>query len=290
MNGKNKKKYIIAITAILLAACIAAVTGIFAWMTNTKSISKMGFQISQISCKVKMYKGLESDYNGVPDLLGVGEGSDVTDTGDYGKYLKDSAWTSYTTSDIYYKEKYSFEFLENKSMLSSEASANTFSTVTLEDVEPSRVYVYKFSVANEASVAGTLNYSFAEYASSASSTTDSNGNTTWTSLDASAFQCRMFTVINSSEDKRATEVTYQKYTTTTTEWFDLEEGGTELASVDITAADSKVTDKKINRNDMVDIWLQIRMNPEIANAADNTANIFNQPIELPDFIITFTAK
>lgn len=286
---------------MLLAACIAAVSGIFAWMTSTKTISKIGFQINQISCKIKMYKGLESDYNGVPDLLGVGKGTNGTAAADItsygGTYLKDSVWTYYTQNDIYYGERYAFELLENKSMLASDQSANTFTTVTLEDVEPSRVYVYKFSVASEGdSAAGYLNFSFDEY--TASTTSTGEGSVTKTTTDASAFQCRMWRVVKNADTTDVT-VEYTKYktkktneqgnATTTTEWFDLDKSGTQLESNIYIAKYDKSKDSSTY---MVDIWLQIRMNPEKENdfigdtseATDDTG----ATVTLPNFIIGFS--
>lgn len=307
MKGKNKKKYIIAITSVALAACIAAVTGIFAWMTSTKSISKVSFQISQISCKVKMYKGLENDYNGVPDLLGVGLGADGKAAGSdstYGKYKESetsSKWTNYDASDIYYKETYSFEYIANKSMLSSDGlEANTFSKITLKNVEPSRVYVYKFSVANEKNGAeGTLSYSFDGFTPSSTSTTDDNGNIIVTSLDASAFQCRMFLVKNTTNSKAAAVTDYAKYKETdtekkTTEWFDLLEDGTNLqqnVTINAVASASDTKDSsKSNNGDIVDIWLQIRMNPEATNdfiSGNADDDDTGATVTLPYFRITF---
>lgn len=300
MKSRNKKKYIIAITAILLAACIAAVTGIFAWMTSTKSISKVGFRISQISCRIRMYKGLESDYNGVPDLLGVGlgkEGKIATDSS-YGQYQEttgtSTSWTDYTYEDIYYGEKYAFELLDSKSMLSSkDTEANSFD-VALDEVEPSRVYIYKFSIANEkGGGAGYLSFSFDDFTGSAEMNEESE-NKTWASLDASAFQCRMFVVKNNNQNKSklTTDIKYDKYTTTdsttnvTTEWFDLSTAGTALTS-NVAIAKVPDTQGSTNAGDIVDIWLQIRMNPKVANAVNNTENIFKQSVTLPNFTISF---
>lgn len=295
MNGKKKTKYIAAVTAILLAACLAAVTGVFAWMTNTKTISKIGFQISQVSCSIKMYEGLENDYNGVPDLLGVGLGAQgatatYNDSGEvtaYGQYRETDSktWTNYTEKNIYYGEKYAFKLLGSKSMLSSESTTNTFESITLENAEPSRVYVYKFSVANEeGGSAGYLSFGF-----------DSAAASKTTTLDASAFQCRMWRVVKGDDG-----ITYRKYQVTeqdpdgniieTTEWFDLAAGGTSLES-DVFIGDTKKTN---NLMDMVDIWLQIRMNPKITNKDSDgryvTADIFGQDVTLPNFKITFSTS
>jgi len=312
MKRARKTKFFIAITAVCLAAFIAAITVMFAWMTNSATIYKAGFKINQISCRIEMYRALDSNFNGVPDLLGEGLGkngaatsSEETTTTKYGKYLKSGVtvgsdstdnWADY--SSLYYTEKYSFQFWESRYMTSNEATANTFATVTLKDVEPSRVYTCKFSITNQASSGGNLSFAFEKYTAETTSTggtTENNGDTsgtnnstttTTTTTDVSAFECRMFVV------KKGTDGTgsYTKYTTTTgegesavkTEWFDFNTEGTHLQS-NVAIAGNKTnstgdttggttgdttggTTGDTTTDNQVDIWLQIRMK----SATENT--------------------
>lgn len=299
MNNKKKVKSFVAIIAIVLAACIVAVSSIFAWMTQSKSASKIGFQLNSISYKVKMYKGLEENYNGVPDLLGIGLGADghgagekytddngTTTTSSYGQYLDSDGKTWKDYDPLYYEEKYSFQLLGTKSMLSNNFIENTFEDIILEKVEPSRVYVYKFSVANE-NQGGYLSYSFEGYTAETSTTP---------TTDASAFECRMFVVINKNEtisyDRCTTETTKNDGSTETNEWFDLSTEGTQLKSdVEI----KQPVGKKWNYGDgsIVDIWLQIRMKSNATNnfiSGNDDEDDTGATVQLPAFRIEFSTS
>jgi len=289
MHNKTKNKILIATVAIGLAACIAAISIIFAWMTQEVAIKKMGFSLEQLSCTVDLYEGIDSNFNGVPDLLGVGnEGiaaggqtaSETTST--YGQYRKDNSWTDY--NKLYYGEKYAFEYVDTRYMLTNDdTSANVFSEVMIgeTDVEPSRIYTFKFSVTNESKTSGTLSFAFEEYDFSLNSNTDETS-----SKDIlTNFQCRLYAV------DKGTTATDEGIITAITEWTDFSSTGTSLATdsdnVTIGAKNTDSTTNDETHENIKDVWLLIKMKDEATEAKYTGQGI---EVIFPYFRITFNSN
>jgi len=260
---KNKKVKIITTLALCLAAFIAAISAMFAWMTNAKSIQKADFKIKAIDSTIDMYSAIDSNYNGAPDLLGVnndgkekqylyettatsssttGDTTEGNTTGSAGETTTTTSkkeWRDYNSP--YYTEKYAFKFHDSKYMLSSASSANTFETFTIADAEPSRIYTFKFSITNYSNYDGNLGFEFENSITKISDNGEANRrDLTAEQLNAlKYFDCRLL-LVTSTDGETATYKQMSTGTTTTTtndgttttstsEWtdFNVTESGTE---------------------------------------------------------------
>lgn len=197
-----------------LVACAAAVSVGFAWMLNADFMHGMQFQILQIDSTVNFYSAKDENYNGVPDLLS---------SENEGKYEeKDSEnWTVYSTA--YYTEKYQFKLIDNKYMLSTTTTANTFENIQITDAAPSRIHTYKAQIVNYSGFAVNLRCSFG----------------TVSDEKSGRFQCRIVTVSINSDT-----VSY-----TPSDWKAFGE----------VSYETRINGD--NNDNKLDFWLQIRMDP-----------------------------
>lgn len=154
----KKKKYLLILSLVLSSIiCLGAVSVIFAWVVNADIMRKMEFQILQIDSAINFYRAKDENYNGVPDLLKT-NGHELKTYED-----KDEETTENKTENAYkayqspyYDEKYDFKLIDNKFMLSSDTSANTFTDISIENAAPSRVYTFKAEIINYSGLPVTL--------------------------------------------------------------------------------------------------------------------------------------
>lgn len=239
--------------ALCLAAFAAAVSVMFAWMTNIRYIHSAEFQIKQIESTIDMYIGIDENYNGVPDLL---SSHDVND-GTYRYNETANDWRTYES--LYYAEKYAFQIYDSKYMLSVDDSASTFEDYTIEDAEPSRIYTFKFAVTKHSQGDATLSFSFDKF-------------TTDTSTAAAYFECRIYTVTNTGE-----ETDYASLGSPT-DWTAFSSDGTAL----IGTANNNAIALAYASGTQQDVWLQIRLKSSVTEAEVAQS----ASVKLPRFVAT----
>lgn len=154
---KKSTKFIMTGVSVALAFCVLALSGILAWFAINDGINNMSFKIAKINSTVRLYYGVDDNYNGVPELLST----PIT-----------SANTAYYT---YYTDVYNF--YEPVTQFGNAVYAEDFALseeptdVTLDiaatDVFPSRVYTYKLSLLNRGDASNTISMKVAAKAASA---------------------------------------------------------------------------------------------------------------------------
>jgi len=260
-----RKKHI-AIIACLLAlfAVVLSVGTTIAWLVNYVYIGPMQYRILQINSTINMYKGLDkyNTYNSVPDTLKMYENADE-DTYLSADDTNETSWNTYTTTTYesnngaHVNETYAFKLWESKFMLSEDSTANEFTTVTISDMAPSRVFTYKYEITNYAADA-KLTCEFKE-------ATDDEY--------LKYLQCLQVRIVEIDVDGTKAEYTikdWQSFSTTAALTLI-----TETTLPGLTGTGSTTANNRIN------FWLQVRMKPE----ADTP---FTESVTLPKLVITLT--
>lgn len=146
---KNKKLIFCIVNVVLCIVLLISTT--YAWYTNATAMSDMSFQILQIDSLVKLYKGNDTNFNGVPDLL---------DAEYQNKYYSEELSGYIEYSNIYHNENRSFNYIDQKYTLSSDSTANQLRKIEIKDLAPSQVYTYKFEVTNYSGVDNAFAFTF----------------------------------------------------------------------------------------------------------------------------------
>lgn len=249
----KKKKYLLILSLVLSSIiCLGAVSVIFAWIVNADIMRKMEFQILQIDSTINFYRAKDENYNGVPDLLktnGHDPGTYEDKDEDTTENKTEKEYKAYPTQ--YYTEKYDFKLIDNKYMLSADTEANTFTDIRIDDAAPSRVYTFKAEIINYSGLAVTLECAYDAYSDERKKEIKD--------ADSSV------EYLNQLETRIGTVDKYGVVTFDT--WKPFTPNGEDKTSMcsDIPIA----AGTKEDESNQLDLWLQIRMQPE-ASVTDPT--------------------
>lgn len=128
----------------------ALIYATYSWYYAGDSMGKLGFEIMRIDSVVTLYEGIDSNANGVVDLLST-NGAEV----DTYRFTKEGELSeSYVEyNSLYYEEVYDFRYLDTTLVLEKDSEANLLKPIIVENLYPSKICTYKYALAN---------YSFAE--------------------------------------------------------------------------------------------------------------------------------
>ena len=278
----KRKKIRLTVELVLLALLLIVILTLagflaYAWYSVGDETGDVNYQAYQIDSVVTMYEANDVNYNGVPDLLSRNGYPDSTygyyETDDDGN-LKTDADGNYIRTHVaydlaYYNEKYDFNYLDTTLVLTRDSTANMFSPVTIQNLYPSRVYTFKYALANYNFSENTVTFGF-------DTVTTADGKTvTSDEVLAANFRVRLCRVMDDGTLKAGT---WQNFA-----------AGADLANTGI-LDDDETTDIMIDKYDgdsgsgRLDIWLQIQFLP----SADNT--LINQTVVFPDISIKMVAE
>lgn len=151
---KGMTKIILASISVIISL-VFVVTSTVAWIISLSAINNLGFQVLQIDSQVNVYQGVDSNYNGIIDLL---------DEENINKYCDNSSSNEnviYSPYEkLYYDEIHDFELLDSKYALSLQSTANQIETIKLNNVAPGKHYTYKYEVTNYSLYTNFLSFSF----------------------------------------------------------------------------------------------------------------------------------
>ena len=236
-----KKTNLIFSIVALAFTLVTIIPVLYAWYITADRVDNMEFNILQIDSLVTLYEANDSNCNGVPDLC---------DTGNENKYYNSENDSHISYQKQYYDEYYSFNYVDQRYALSQDSQANLLNTVTISDVVPSKIYGYKFEIINYVGLENTLAFSFLQ---------DNNINVNI----LKDFDVRLG-VVSSQSTIDFTDWT--PFCTYSNEQYS-------YSGVSLNPYNDSITLDAFTGNlgvGRLDLWLQIRMNPNATN--DNISN------------------
>ena len=270
----NNKLIITRIRLIFSIVCVLAIIGALVryslgWYSIGDTTGELDFQVLQIDSVVTMYRAIDVNYNGVPDLLSANGQQD----GMYRFNSEDengNPLTEYVAYELpYYNEKYDFEYYDSTLVLDREFTpANTLKTAELTDLCPSKIYTYKYALYN-------YGYSTANAVFSFDTKTSIEGKTVSDNLGEN-FKVR-FCIVNG--DKDTEEIVYG-------EWQNF----ADILSSQDRIINNEVVVSKYDASDgsgRKDVWLQIQFLPTPNSEEADSNKLQGKTVVFPDVNIRF---
>ena len=152
-----KKKSIFKILIFSSTAFIALfliITMIYGWYINADQVGSVKLQITKINSEIYLYKGIDSNYNGIPDLI-----SDYTSTELATIQTKQDV---YPVNKHYYQENKVFSYIDKEAALSTEPTGNVKLQMNMDKVYPTQIKTFKFAVINNSDAENFITFSFNE--------------------------------------------------------------------------------------------------------------------------------
>ncbi len=248
----RKFKLILSIVALVFTVAVS-IPIIYSWYISTVRVADISFDILQIDSLVVLYEADDSNYNGVPDL---------STTANSGKYYNPDAQTYVPYGMPYYTEKYAFDYVDQKYALSFDSEANLLKTLTITDAMPSKIYGYKFEITNYVGFENTLEFEFESDSSIVVNTLKD-------------FDVRLGVV---DANAKVTFTEWTPFCTKTNDTYTYSGLSLNPLANAIVIPDRTGT-YAFGR---LDLWLQVRINP-------NATNTGISHFELPEYRITLSA-
>lgn len=281
----KKITYKIFMVCLFIAAVIISTTAVYAWRTYSTDAKKLALQVTRIDSLIYVYQGLDTNYNGLPDLL-----------------------INYTSEEIanmninhpsdkknYYAEDKAFNYLGYRYALSTDVMEEEKINYSIENIFPTMVSTLKMSIVNNSDGTNWASFSF-----------DSKN---FTDADLKLLRClsvRVGMVYNNTGDINhiATSVVFSD------KYYFNDNISTNFDGFNVISGDDAVEVKgMVNRNseindDVVDMWFQFEMEAyedllihsqeEGANAFNLTQNEYNllqnKQITLPDLKVILEVR
>lgn len=146
---KTKTKLVIAIITLAMTFVLTIGYG-FAWYILSDEANKLTLQITKIDSEIYLSQGVDSNGNGIPDLL-----SRYTDPSVYG-------YSSDVTKDEYYKENKAFKYIGMKNAISTDVETTENLTYDLGTIYPSQIKTLKFSIVNKSDADNHVSFAFVD--------------------------------------------------------------------------------------------------------------------------------
>ena len=272
MNKKIFIKLVISIVSIVITI-LTTISLVFAWKIFMDNASQLNLAITKIDSEIYLYQALDSNYNGIPDLLSQYSSSEISEIkANYPLNKRE-----------YYQEKYAFNYIGYRYALSSEPSAEEILNFDMDKVYPTQIKTVKFSVLNNSDGTNWLNFKF-------------NEKTYTTQKELDMLKCmsvRCARVINNDNDITSSNITveysdkvyFNDYITTKSNGFSVLED-----NLAYQVMGSVTKDPQIN-NDVVDVWFQfefesfkeLKAHESSFSLSESDYNsLEGQSLELPD--------
>ena len=145
----RKTKYKLISLIVLLIVSLLSITNLIAWKIYTDQASQIKLQVTKINSEIYLYQAIDSNYNGIPDLL-----SDYTSE----QILQIQA--NYPEKDEYYNENKAFTYIGMRYAMSSEESLEESLSYDLGTLLPSQTKTLKFSAINKSDGANDIKFRF----------------------------------------------------------------------------------------------------------------------------------
>jgi hypothetical protein len=145
----RKTKYKLLLTLGLLIVSLLTIANIIAWKNYVDQASHIKLQVTKINSEIYMYQAIDTNYNGIPDLLS-----------DYTQEEINNIKQGYPTKDEYYNENKAFRYLGMQYAMSNEVSDEEVLNYSLGVLMPSQTKSLKFSAVNKSDGANDLRFRF----------------------------------------------------------------------------------------------------------------------------------
>jgi len=124
----------------------------YAWMVLSDATGQIKLEITKIDSVIYLYRGLDTNYNGVPDLLS-----------DYSSAEQEELISAYPNDKReYYQEKRAFEYLSTSYALSFEPEEDEITKIDMGTIYPTMVKTFKFSAVNNSDGTNWIRYAFSQ--------------------------------------------------------------------------------------------------------------------------------
>ena len=152
-----KKKSIFKIiffstTALLVLFLIINV--IYSWYVYVDQVGNVKIQITKIDSEIYLYKGIDSNTNGIPDLI-----SDYTSVELAEIQAKQDI---YPSNKHYYQENRVFSYIDKEYALSTEPTEEIKLQMDMDKVYPTQIKTFKFAIINNSDAENYITFAFNE--------------------------------------------------------------------------------------------------------------------------------
>ena len=186
---KNSKIYKFIIRISLLVAILGLSTvAVFAWYIRMNTVGEIELKITKINSEVYLYESLDSNYNGIPDLL-----TDCTSEQISG--LASDQFISDWPSKKYYNESRAFSYVAKEAALSVSKQGSIDMQMEMTGVYPTMTKTFKFACINNSDMENYITFSFNEKTYSATDI-----------LLLNTMSVRVGQVINNTNDTTSSDV------------------------------------------------------------------------------------
>ncbi len=145
----RKTKYKLISLIVLLIVSLLSITNLIAWKIYTDQASQIKLQVTKINSEIYLYQAIDSNYNGIPDLLS-----------DYTSEQISQIQANYPEKDEYYNENKAFTYIGMRYAMSSEESLEESLSYDLGTLLPSQTKTLKFSAINKSDGANDIKFRF----------------------------------------------------------------------------------------------------------------------------------
>lgn len=146
---KTKTKLVIAIVALAMTFTLVVGYG-FAWYILSDEANTLTLQVTKIDSEIYLSQGIDSNGNGIPNLLS--------------RYTEDEqknyGYGDKVTKDEYYKENKAFNYIGMKNAISTDVETSENLTYDLGTIYPSQVKTLKFSIVNNSDADNDISFAF----------------------------------------------------------------------------------------------------------------------------------
>lgn len=145
----RKTKYKLFSLIVLLIVSLLSITNLIAWKIYSDQASQIKLQVTKINSEIYLYQAIDSNYNGIPDLLS-----------DYTSEQISQIQANYPEKDEYYNENKAFTYIGMRYAMSSEESLEESLSYDLGTLLPSQTKTLKFSAINKSDGANDIKFRF----------------------------------------------------------------------------------------------------------------------------------
>lgn len=282
---KNKRfKLVMSILGIVMTLSLT-LTLVFGWKIFIAEVNSITLKVIKIDSEVYLYQAIDSNYNGVPDLLS--------------EYSSDEIATIQTgypeNKKEYYTENKAFSYLGYRYALSSDSSTDEYLTFDLDEIYPTQIKTLKFSAINNSDGTNYASFAF-------------DSKTYDTTREVDLLKCmsvRVGKVVNntcntSTPDLTSSDISveytdkyyFADHITTISTAFNV------LASEDAYEIKGSVTKDSTKNDDVLDLWFQFEMesydtlslNSNFDLTEDEYQALQGQSITLPNLKLTLEIR
>ncbi|MCR5786905.1 MAG: hypothetical protein K6G28_04325 [Acholeplasmatales bacterium] len=150
---KYKSFRIINLITLMVLTLTIIMTSVFAWTIFNDNVNNLDLKLTKIDSEIYLYQGIDSNNNGVPDMLSEYSQNEIAEI-----------QTGYPLDKTeYYKENRAFTYIGKQYALSTEPEASQVLQYDLGTFYPTQAKTIKLSIINHSDGANYVSFTFREY-------------------------------------------------------------------------------------------------------------------------------